>query len=324
MIAQMVAVTNAIQLGNLFNEDHHIVTYDSSTSLCKIFDSFTLSAHDAIIITEEARHVGILTLKEMMLTMKDLDNMMRPVKEFMTSPLVMFDASQSITDVLNAIERGAPSKIVVKNSDKVIGIMKHNDLFSLCYSKIAPLIQHEYHLLNSVAGLAKNGDKELLKLATTDSLTKIGNRRLFEEVFQAHQMVVGKYHPSLHLLIFDVDDFKGINDTYGHNIGDSVLKELAALVSNSIRKSDVFVRWGGEEFAILLRYSDSISVMKLAEHICNIIDTHIFAFINHLTCSFGVTEINSAENIQIVLGRADKALYQAKSDGKNCVRMLSA
>ncbi|WP_329658930.1 diguanylate cyclase [Sulfuricurvum sp.] len=293
--------------------------FDSGSSLCKVFDSFSIHAHDAVIITEDTRFVGIVTLKDMMLSMKDLDNMMRPVREFMTSPLVMFDATQSIADVLE----GSPSKIVVKDNNKVIGIIDHSDLLSFCYSKITPLIKHEYNLLHSVLRLADEGNKALLKLATTDSLTGIGNRRLFEEVFHSHQAVVGKYHPTLHLLIFDVDDFKVINDTYGHTIGDSVLTELAALVSNSIRKSDVFVRWGGEEFAILLRYSDMNSVITMAEHLCSIIDSHRFESVGHMTCSFGLSEIQSAEKLSTVMDRADKALYRAKSDGKNCVRIAS-
>jgi diguanylate cyclase (GGDEF)-like protein len=170
-------------------------------------------------------------------------------------------------------------------------------------------------------GLVGEGEQGLLKLATTDTLTGIGNRRLFEEIFQAHQSLDNRYEVSLFLLMFDIDDFKKINDTFGHNVGDSVLKELVKLVSKSIRKSDVFVRWGGEEFVILLRYSDPLGVMDIAEQIRKRIDDHSFETIIHVTCSFGLTAINSHESIENATSRADLALYRAKADGKNTVRL---
>ncbi len=114
---------------------------------------------------------------------------------------------------------------------------------------------------------------------------------------------------------------KSINDTFGHNVGDSVLKELTALVSRSIRKSDIFVRWGGEEFAILLRYSDPTTVMKIAEQIRKNIDKNSFETIVHVTCSFGLTSIKPGETLEQVFERADQALYRAKDDGKNCIRL---
>ena len=319
----MVAVTRATSIGTLFTEEYKAVVFESHDSLCKVFDSFTKHLHDVVLIREDEAYIGLVTLKDMMRILHDLDNLLLPIRDFMVTPLLMFDASQSISDVLEAIEERYCGKIIVQNNQKVVGIIDHSDLLALCFKKITALISDEYNILRSVAELADGGNKGLLKLATTDSLTGIGNRRLFEEIFQAHQMVVGKYHPSLHLLIFDVDDFKAINDTYGHNVGDNVLRELTALVNNSIRKSDVFVRWGGEEFAILLRYSDVDAVIKIAEHLCSVIASHHFALVGHLTCSFGLSEIKSAETLAQVLDRADIALYQAKSDGKNCVRMVS-
>ncbi len=172
-------------------------------------------------------------------------------------------------------------------------------------------------------GMVNEGKKGLLKMATTDTLTGIGNRRLLEEVFQAHQSLEERYGVTLFLLMFDIDDFKAINDTYGHNVGDLVLKELTLLVSNSIRKSDLFVRWGGEEFAILLRYSDPLTVIKIAEQIRKRIDDHQFNTIIHLTCSFGLTSIQHGETLEKVIERADHALYYAKKEGKNSVQMES-
>jgi diguanylate cyclase (GGDEF)-like protein len=144
---------------------------------------------------------------------------------------------------------------------------------------------------------------------------------LFEEIMQAHQSLGNKYDVPLFLLLFDIDNFKSINDTFGHNVGDSVLKELVVLVGKSIRKSDIFIRWGGEEFAILLRYSEPMTVMKIADQIRSRIDKNSFKTIVHVTCSFGLTSILPHETLESIFERADKALYRAKSDGKNVVRM---
>jgi diguanylate cyclase (GGDEF)-like protein len=323
MITKMVAITHSTLIGEIFEEDHNVVVFESNTSLCRVFESFTLHLYDTVLISENSAYVGIVTLKDMMRILHDLDNLLLPIRDFMVTPLLTFDSTQTIAEVLETIEKHFCEKIVVKDTNQVIGIIDYSELLAICFKKITMLISDEYNILHSMAGLAKNGEKELLKLATTDSLTGIGNRRLFEETYQAHQLVLGKYNPALHLLIFDIDDFKAINDTYGHNIGDIVLKELAELVSNSIRQSDVFVRWGGEEFAILLRYSKPERVIKIAEHVCTAINHHNFVAAIRITCSFGLTKIYSFEDLETVIDRADKALYRAKLDGKNCVRILS-
>jgi len=321
MIAQMHALTHSMPLGKLFSQDQDVKTFESDVTLCEIFDSFTHYCHDVVLITENTVHIGIVTLKDMMRILQDFENLLCPVREFMISPLLMFDSTQNIADVLDSIADNFCGKIVVKNGTHVIGVIDIHELVSLCYSKISPLIKHEYNVLNSVLGLAEEGGEELMKLAKTDPLTGIGNRRLLEEVFQAHQLLASNDHSVPFLLLFDVDDFKPINDTYGHNTGDIVLKELTALVGNSIRKSDVFVRWGGEEFAILFRYSDAITVLNIAEHLRQLIEQFRFESIVRITCSFGLATVHLGESLTTVIGRADNALYRAKAEGKNSIRM---
>lgn len=314
-------VTDSTHIGHLFSKDYRVITFESDVTMCELFDSFTKHAHDVVIITEAAVHVGMMTLKDMMRALHEFDNLLRPIRDYMTTPLHTFHSTQSVSEVLDTMGNVTYGKIVVKDQEKVVGIMDHRDLLSLCYTKIAPFIKHEYNLVHSMLGLVTEGEQGLLKLATTDSLTGIGNRRLFEEIFQAHQSLGERYGADMFLLLFDIDDFKNINDNFGHTIGDSVLKELVGLVSRSIRKSDIFVRWGGEEFAILLRYSDPNRVMDVAEQIRQRIDQHSFETIVHLTCSFGLSEIHSDESLQEAFHHADKALYRAKADGKNRVRI---
>lgn len=321
MIAQLHSVTHSTIIGDLFKSNHQTRTFESDTLLREILEYFSTYAADVVIISQKTISIGIFTLKDMMRSLQNFGNLLRPIREFMTAPLQTFGALQSIAEVLDKMRDVSYNKIVVTKEDKIIGVIDHRHLLSKCYTQLAPLIKHEYNLIHSMLGLVGEGEQGLLKLATTDALTGIGNRRLFEEIFQAHQSLENRYEVSLFLLMFDIDDFKKINDTFGHNVGDSVLRELVKLLNHSIRKSDVFVRWGGEEFVILLRYSDPALVMGITDQIRKRIDAHSFETIIHVTCSFGLTSIRSNETIEEVISRADKALYRAKADGKNVVRM---
>lgn len=321
MISQLHSMTHATSIGQIFNTEHRVKVFECDTPLREILEYFSMHLADVIIIAKKAISIGIFTLKDMIRSLQNFENLLRPIREFMTTPLQTFISTQSIADVLDTMRNASYNKIVVTNEDKIIGVIDHRHLLSKCYTQLAPLIKHEYNLIHSMIGLVREGERGLLKLATTDALTGIGNRRLFEEIFQAHQSLEDRYEVSLFLLMFDIDDFKKINDTFGHNVGDSVLKELVKLVSQSIRKSDIFVRWGGEEFAILLRYSDPSRVMDIAEQIRKRIDAYSFETIIHVTCSFGLTSIKAHETIEEVTSRADIALYRAKADGKNTVRI---
>ncbi|MBN2870500.1 MAG: diguanylate cyclase [Campylobacterales bacterium] len=324
MSAEMTALTGLTPVGHLFKTAPHIGMFDGDSTLQDVLEYFSHQAADAVIITEKAVSIGIVTLKDAVKALQKWENLMLPVRNFMTSPLHTFDALENISDVIEFIHEASFDKIVIREDDAIIGMMDRRDLLSLCYSKISPLLKHQYHLIHSLVDLVDDGEKRLLRMATTDALTGIGNRRMFEEVFQTHQKLSGRYGIELYLLMLDIDDFKCINDVYGHNVGDSVLKQLTTLVSSSIRTSDILVRWGGEEFAILLRSSDLQQAADVAEQLRQKIDEHPFDTIPHLTCSFGVTSIHPHENIESVFERADRALYRAKYDGKNTVRTETA
>jgi two-component system cell cycle response regulator len=163
---------------------------------------------------------------------------------------------------------------------------------------------------------------ELLeRQATTDTLTGIANRLKFNNTMAVEVSKARRHLVPLSLIIFDVDNFKLINDTFGHRAGDLALQELATLVSPILRPEDVFARWGGEEFAILLPYTDGLGAVNLAERLCHKIQMHPFSVVNALTCSFGVALFCTEENEDSFVRRADGALYEAKKKGRNRVEM---
>ncbi len=121
------------------------------------------------------------------------------------------------------------------------------------------------------------------------------------------------------LIMFDLDHFKNVNDYFGHAAGDMVLKRVAEIVKERIRKTDCFARWGGEEFIILLPETSLNNVSDIAEVLRLKISTAKFDDVDNVTASFGATDFKESDNIDTVLLRLDNMLYEAKNNGRNCV-----
>lgn len=165
--------------------------------------------------------------------------------------------------------------------------------------------------------LLKKQIAEIELISCMDPLTKIYNRKMFYEVLDKVIARADRYKEPISLIIFDIDYFKKINDEYGHLVGDEVLVELSRLVQPLLRKNDLLVRWGGEEFIILAPHTTLNGATKLAEKIRNCISEHTFEKIGRLTCSFGVCQYNELYNKNKFLKYTDNALYRAKVLGRN-------
>ncbi len=155
-----------------------------------------------------------------------------------------------------------------------------------------------------------------------DSLTGAYNREFYKtnitKIIQKREY----NHQQLGVIFFDIDHFKVINDTYGHAIGDEVLKELVARVSVSIRNDDYLLRWGGEEFVVFIATHSLKQAKRASEHLRSMIEHHPFKEVGKLTCSFGVTLHQYDEMIEKTIQRADEALYISKESGRNRVTTL--
>ncbi|KJU81651.1 response regulator receiver modulated metal dependent phosphohydrolase [Candidatus Magnetobacterium bavaricum] len=159
-------------------------------------------------------------------------------------------------------------------------------------------------------------------MACTDPLTSIYNRKKFKDELKKEVERVVRYKGHLAIIMFDIDHFKQVNDRYGHQVGDSVLQELTALVDVHIRSMDVFARYGGEEFIILAPGTNIEGASKLAEKLREIIDTYPFNHVEHVTCSFGVSEYVTGDSTYILIQKADYALYISKDKGRNRVSII--
>jgi len=170
--------------------------------------------------------------------------------------------------------------------------------------------------------------------ATFDPLTKLYNRSTFELYLKQEVARIRRYHHSLSLIMLDIDHFKKINDTYGHEAGDLVLKEFANILRQEGRETDLPVRWGGEEMMLLLPETDIEGAKGKAEQIRQKVENHEFSQVGKVTASFGVSYIKdigtemegtSLDRISLsssLVKSADKALYEAKEGGRN--RVVSA
>lgn len=164
--------------------------------------------------------------------------------------------------------------------------------------------------------------KEKEKLASTDMLTRAMNRRSFIVAAKSEVERHRRYDKSLSLIFCDIDNFKLINDNYGHAMGDEVLKVFSKTIQSNLRESDYFARWGGEEFIILAPETNQVQVKVLAENLRKLVMTISVASVENITCSFGVAQMEKNETFEEFCERSDKAVYIAKSSGRNKVCTL--
>lgn len=165
--------------------------------------------------------------------------------------------------------------------------------------------------------------EELQRLATTDPLTEVLNRRHFIHLAKMELQRARRYRQPLSVILFDIDSFKSVNDTYGHAVGDQVLRNMAKVCVNNLRQVDLFGRYGGEEFMALLPNTSITGALSIAERLRAQIaenPTQTERGLVYISASFGIAEIDdSCQDIDTLLLYADRAAYAAKQKGKNQV-----
>jgi diguanylate cyclase (GGDEF)-like protein len=174
----------------------------------------------------------------------------------------------------------------------------------------------------------KQKNNSLSLLASTDYLTGIMNKRMFSELSKRYFKTAQRDGFKLTLFVLDLDHFKNINDTYGHQAGDKLLKYFVQTVENTLRASDIFARIGGEEFAILVSKMHKDDALIFAEKIRNTIEGLMIEYEGHylsVTTSIGISQSHKTDNeFDDILFRADMALYKAKNEGRNRISCIRA
>ncbi len=165
----------------------------------------------------------------------------------------------------------------------------------------------------------ENAKEQLKEQTLVDELTKANNRKAYNLKIKTLLASFERYQTLFCIISIDIDDFKHINDTYGHDIGDKVLQKFSALIEANIRQTDHLFRIGGEEFVILSEARENAEVISLAEKIRTIVANKTLILDINVTISLGICEVKIGDNENTIAKRVDTLLYQAKSNGKNIV-----
>lgn len=221
----------------------------------------------------------------------------------------------------------APSEKITHFKLQETNLRKDSSLFYVDQS-IANIMDDAGNITHYVSFSKDSTDRlkrelALADMASRDALTGLLNRRSGEQLLKQYDDEQQRSENLLCLIMIDIDNFKKINDTFGHAAGDHILKSSSQLLKNKARNTDNVIRWGGEEFLIIVPNSRLKDAAEFAERIRKSIEQHTDKEVGLITASFGVAELHLDEGTASLLNRADKALYKAKLGGKNCVRSAS-
>ncbi len=191
---------------------------------------------------------------------------------------------------------------------------------AICFGLYREFSQKKYKQnMSELLAEVEQKNALLKRLSITDKLTGLNNRIKIDEVLSSNLHMFERYENVFSVILIDIDHFKKVNDTYGHPVGDEILKDFASILKKNARITDVVGRWGGEEFMIIASETDSVGATKFATTIKKSINEHEFPKVGKVTASFGLTQINVGDSIEEVVNRADLALYNAKETGRNRV-----
>lgn len=277
---------------------------------------------DAVIVSEAGRRAGILTTYDAIRLLQVEAPLDDPVSRHMSSPLHTVSLDLTVGEAVASLREKHFKRLVVEDpgSGEVIGIITQNDLIGVAYSRWADLMRHHERELREMIGMLERKTARLEQIAATDPLTGAANRARFEELLltEQHRHERAPEIP-FSVLLFDIDRFKRINDTWGHKEGDLVLKGVAEQVRSQLRSIDTLARWGGEEFTVLLPQTGAEEARVVAEKIRHALEQTAFGQAGQVTASFGVAMCRADESGSALIGRADDALYRAKRLGRNRV-----
>lgn len=211
----------------------------------------------------------------------------------------------------------------IKNGETWHGEIKNKNKIGEIYwleQYIIPTIDkdNEEEIFVSV-GTDVTAKKLLEEMATIDKLTGLYNRQMLDEFLRKEVEANKRHLNDLSIILIDIDHFKNVNDTFGHQMGDFVLATIAKLIMNNSRKSDIQGRYGGEEFVVICPKTEKKSALVLAEKIRLVVENFKFEMIGVKTISLGISSLDQNDTVEILIKKADIALYKAKNTGRNKV-----
>ncbi|MEA3512658.1 MAG: diguanylate cyclase [Campylobacterota bacterium] len=308
-------------LGNIILKYSAITVYENEATVNAIKLMKYKNIDSVIIINNEHKPLGIFTTKDFLSAMHIDANLNEPIKNFMSSPLQTVTSKIKIYDALEFLkEKHFKRLVVIDSNDKITGVVTQTELLRLVNNKWLDLVKQKGLELSKINQKLIEKTENLETKASTDFLTQLYNRRKFDSLmgYEIKQVQRNKDR-YLSVIILDIDGFKYVNDTYGHDIGDNILQDIANILKISSRNSDIVCRWGGEEFCLGLPNTDIENGILVAEKIRLTIEGYVFTKELRITCSFGISQLHETDTYNELFKRADEALYKAKHTGKNKV-----
>lgn len=234
-------------------------------------------------------------------------------------PLLLSVIDKAVASISEAEKLPILNKwISIKFEQKSDGIPTWKILVAI--GMVFLLLALREYVINRYKSKLETLNKELEQLSNTDPLTGIANRHFLNSLFQQEIARAQRYFSKFSIIMLDVDYFKTINDQFGHNEGDRVLKNIAHAIASIIRTNDTVGRWGGEEFIVLCPETDLYGTVQLAEAIRRRIEQLDFGIPMNITISLGVAEYHDQQSLENLVKMADEALYEAKNSGRNQVK----
>jgi two-component system cell cycle response regulator len=242
----------------------------------------------------------------------------------MMIPLILYLVSRVIHPIsLLKIESDKVSKRQFSNIRKVkTKLLEIDELSDSICIMSKSIYDYQHNLEQKIEERTKELEEKnilLEKLAVTDALTNVSNRMKVDQVLESEISRIERYGGSLSIILLDIDHFKKVNDTYGHQTGDSVLIEFAEILQNAVRRTDTVGRWGGEEFIIVCPETDMDEIKILAESVRKKIQAFNFKEVGNITASLGTATYIAGMHENELIAKADAGLYEAKDTGRNKV-----
>lgn len=289
----------------------------------KRLKAMSVASHDALIMIDSEDTITFWNRSaEVMFGYRDAEVIGKKLHEIIVLP----DDKQYAEVGLRHFA-GSGDGPVIGNTSEVVAIRKSGERFPVERSVAAFHLKDQWYAVGSVRDITerKEAEKELKRLATTDGLTGLFNRRYFMELAEKQLKLAIRYEKPFSLLMFDLDHFKSINDTYGHDVGDDVLRNVAKTMSDTLRSTDIFGRIGGEEFAVAMPETDRATAVDVAERLrIRFMETLVQTKAGPVryTASMGITPLSDPQTLlSQMVKRADIALYQAKNNGRNRIEV---
>ena len=306
-----------------------ILIVDDYPANIKVLGELLRDKYEVLVATNGLKAVAIA--KEKMPDLILMDVMMPEMDGFSAASIIKNDKLTCDIPIIFITAKGETEDVVkgfdVGGQDYITKPFNPQELFARVNTHLE--LKQSRQILKDYALELEKANRELKELnarlefmAWHDQLTGLPNRRYMRDRIKNEQDRSSRSGKPLTLVMGDIDDFKRVNDTYGHETGDGVLKHISAIITASLRKQDLLSRWGGEEFLFLLPETDLNGALIVSEKIRSSIEAEPYRYEDksiRLTLTLGVAEFEESLGIDGVIRRADEALYKGKKGTKNCV-----